>query len=318
MATELLTIVVPVLNEEQTIPPFLTAIREVAPSLGGVNVEILFVDDGSTDTTLSVIKTHAAEDPRVRYVSFSRNFGKEAAMLAGLTHSRGDYVALMDVDLQDPPALLPQMLAAIREEGYDAVGTCRRTRKGEPWLRSLFARAFYRIINAMSQTEIKNGARDYQMMTRQVVEAILRVGEYNRFSKGIFSWVGFRRKWMEYENVERVAGHTKWSFGKLFVYAVDGIVAYSTFPLVASFFLGLLLCVVALVFIVIIVVKTLIFSDPTSGWPSLVCIIVLLAGVQLLFLGIIGQYMAKAYMETKRRPIYIVREEDLGGEPTQG
>lgn len=217
---------------------------------------------------------------------------------------------LMDVDLQDPPELIPQMLNEIKEKGYDCIGTRRVTRKGEPPIRSFFARMFYRLINSMSKTEIVDGARDYQMMTRQVADAILSIKEYNRFSKGIFSWIGFRKKWLEYENIERVAGETKWSFWKLFIYAMDGIIAYSTTPLVISSVLSLFLCFVAFIFIVIIIVKTLIFGDPTQGWPSLVCIIVLLAGVQLFFIGILGQYLAKTYLETKNRPIYLVREKN--------
>ncbi len=302
-----LSVVVPVYNEQDTVAIFYQTIEQYVPQLS-VDVEYLFVDDGSEDQTLSIIKGLAEWDERVHYVSFSRNFGKEAALYAGLQNCSGDYVVLMDVDLQDPPELLPHMLAEIRGNGYDCVGTRRVTRKGEPPIRSFFARMFYKLINAMSKTEIVDGARDYQMMTRQVADAILSIGEYNRFSKGIFGWIGYRKKWMEYENVERVAGETKWSFWKLFIYALDGIVAYSTTPLVLSSVLGLLLCLVAFVFIVIIIARTLIFGDPTQGWPSLVCIIVLLAGMQLFFIGILGQYLAKTYLETKRRPIYLVRE----------
>ncbi len=303
----MLSVVVPVLNEQDTISIFYQTVEQYIPQMD-VDIEYLFVDDGSTDDTLNVIKALAKQDRRVHYVSFSRNFGKEAALYAGLQNCSGDYVVLMDVDLQDPPELLPQMLREIRENGYDCVGTRRVTRKGEPPIRSFFARLFYRLINAMSKTEIVDGARDYQMMTRQVVEAILSIGEYNRFSKGIFGWVGYRKKWLEYENIERVAGETKWSFWKLFIYALDGIVAYSTVPLVLSSVLGLVLCLVAVIFIVAIIVKTLIFGDPTQGWPSLVCIIVLLAGIQLFFIGVLGQYLAKTYLETKRRPIYLARE----------
>lgn len=304
---KLLSVVVPVLNEQDTVPVFYQTVEKYASELD-VNIEYLFVDDGSTDDTLNIIKILANQDNRVHYVSFSRNFGKEAALYAGLQNCSGDYAVLMDADLQDPPELLPQMLREIRENGYDCVGTRRVTRKGEPPIRSFFARLFYRLINAMSKTEIVDGARDYQMMTRQVVEAILSVGEYTRFSKGIFGWVGYRKKWLEYENVERVAGETKWSFWKLFIYALDGIVAYSTVPLVLSSVLGLFLCLVAVIFIVVIIIRTLIFGDPTQGWPSLVCIVVLLSGVQLFFIGVLGQYLAKTYLETKRRPIYLVRE----------
>ncbi|MCD8297591.1 MAG: glycosyltransferase family 2 protein [Prevotella sp.] len=305
---ELLSIIVPILNEEANVRLFYTAVLDIVPQLGDTDIEFLFIDDGSKDNTLCIVKELAAHDSRVNFVSFSRNFGKESAIFAGLQYAVGDYAVIMDVDLQDPPRLLPQMLAEIKENGYDCVGTCRTDRKGEPPIRSLFARLFYRMINKMSETEIPVDARDYQMMTRQVADAILNIGEYNRFSKGIFGWVGFKKKWIAYENVERAAGMSKWSFWKLFVYALDGITAYSTVPLVVSFFLGLLLCLGAFVFIVFIIIRTLIFKDPTQGWPSLVCIIMLLAGIQLLFLGIIGQYLAKTYMETKKRPIFLVRE----------
>lgn len=307
MTTKLLSIIVPVLNEQESIPIFYDTISKIVSQLD-VDIEYLFVDDGSTDNTLKIIKELSERDERVHYISFSRNFGKEAGLYAGLQNAAGDYVVLMDVDLQDPPALLPQMLKEIEENGYDCVGTRRVDRKGEPPIRSWFARIFYKLINKMSKTEIVDGARDYQMMTRQVVEAILQIGEYNRFSKGIFGWVGYRKKWLEYENVERVAGETKWSFWKLFIYAIDGIIAYSTVPLVAASVLGILLCVVAFLFILIIIGRTLIFGDSTSGWPSLVCIITLLSGLQLFFIGVLGQYLAKTYLETKKRPIYLVRE----------
>ncbi len=302
-----LTIIVPVLNEQNTVRIFYEAVEKHSPSLDA-EIEYLFVDDGSTDNTLSIIKELAEQDKRVHYLSLSRNFGKEAALYAGLQNSLGDFIVLMDVDLQDPPELLPKMLKEIRENGYDCIGTRRVTRKGEPPIRSFFARMFYRLINAVSKTEIVDGARDYQMMTRQVADAVLSIGEYNRFSKGIFGWIGFRKKWIEYENTERSAGETKWSFWKLFVYALDGIVAYSTAPLVLSSVLGLLLCLAAFAFIIVIIARTLIFGDPTQGWPSLVCIIMLLAGIQLFFIGILGQYLAKTYLETKRRPIYLLRE----------
>ncbi len=302
-----LSIIVPCYNEQQAAAIFYDVVTQTTDTLG-VEVEILFVDDGSTDRTLEVVEGLAEKDPRVKYISFSRNFGKEAAMYAGLQNATGDFVVLMDVDLQDPPALLPIMLKEISENGYDCVGTRRVDRKGEPLIRSWFARRFYKLVNKMSKTEIVDGARDYQMLTRPVVQAILSISEYNRFSKGIFGWVGFKKKWLEYENIERVAGETKWSFWKLFIYALDGITAYSTVPLVLSFFIGLTLSVSAFLFIVWIIVRTLLFGDPTSGWPSLVCIIVLLAGTQMLFIGIIGQYLGKTYLETKRRPIYLVKK----------
>jgi len=306
----LLSIVIPCYNEQETVPIFYRTVNEVAPELNA-KIEFLFIDDGSTDNTINVIKDLSGRDDRVHYVSFSRNFGKEAAIYAGIRNAAGEYVVLMDADLQDPPALLPQMLHEIQDNGYDCVATRRVTRKGEPPIRSFFARMFYRLINRMSKTEIVDGARDYQMMTRQVADAILSIGEYNRFSKGIFGWVGFRKKWIEYENVERVAGETKWSFWKLFVYALDGIIAYSTVPLVISSVLGLILCLVAFIFIIVIIVRTLVFGDPTQGWPSLACIIILLAGLQLFFIGILGQYLAKTYLETKRRPIYLVKEKKV-------
>lgn len=309
----MLTVICPCYNEEKTIPIFYESVQKTACQLP-TEIEYLFIDDGSTDHTLDVLKNLSATRKNVHYVSFSRNFGKEAAIYAGIKNASGDFIVLMDADLQDPPNLLPEMLYEIQNNGYDCVGTRRTDRKGEPIIRSFFAQGFYKLINAISKTEIIDGARDYQMMTRQVADAILSIGEYNRFSKGIFGWVGFRKKWIEYENIERVAGETKWSFWKLLIYALDGIVAYSTAPLVVASVLGLLLCFVSLIFIIIIITKTLLFGDPTQGWPSLVCIVVLLAGVQLFFIGILGQYLAKTYLETKRRPIYLVREHNLPNE----
>ncbi|NLZ45611.1 MAG: glycosyltransferase family 2 protein, partial [Clostridiales bacterium] len=266
------------------------------------------VNDGSNDNTLEVIKDLVEMDSRVRFISFSRNFGKEAAMLAGLENSIGDYVTLMDADLQDPPSLLPKMYHYITEEGYDSVGTRRVTRKGEPLIRSFFARCFYRIINKMSNVELVDGARDYRLMKRQLVDEIISLKEYNRYSKGLFSFVGFKTKWLEYENIERVAGETKWSFWKLCMYAVEGIVAFTTAPLAIASILGIIICIVAFIAIVVIVLKTLLFGDPAGGWPSMICIMLFLSGVQLLCMGVIGQYLAKTYLETKNRPIYIVKE----------
>lgn len=311
MEKKRLTLIVPAYNEEETIPLFYQETKKVEDKLPQVEVEYLFIDDGSTDQTMEVLHRLAAEDEQVHYVSFSRNFGKESAIYAGLEKASGDYVAIMDADLQDPPSLLPQMLFSITEEGYDCVGSRRVSRKGEPLVRSFFARLFYKIMNKVSHTEVVDGARDFQMMNRKVVKGILSMGEYNRFSKGIFGWVGFKKKWLEYENVERAAGETKWSFWSLTLYALDGIVAFSTFPLVLVSILGLIFCVAAFVAIVFIIVRTLVFGDPTSGWPSLVCIIMLVSGVQLLCMGIIGQYMAKTYLETKKRPLYLVEEEKL-------
>ncbi len=303
-----LTMVVPAYNEEEALPIFYAEATRVEKELPEVEIEYLFIDDGSSDGTLKVLRDLHKKDARVRYVSFSRNFGKEAAIYAGLQNATGDYVAILDADLQDPPALLPEMLQAIEEEGYDCVGSRRVTRKGEPPIRSFFARMFYRIMNKISSADIVDGARDFQLMNRKVVDAILSMGEYNRFFKGIFGWVGFRKKWLEYENVERSAGETKWSFWKLFLYALDGIVAFSTAPLVIASVMGMVFCLVAFVAIIFIIVRTMIFGDPTSGWPSMVCIIIFIAGVQLLCMGILGQYMAKTYLETKKRPLYLVEE----------
>ena len=306
-----ISIAVPCYNEEPALDPFFDAVSAVAEQMPGVEFEFLFIDDGSRDRTLEKILELSRRDSRVKYISFSRNFGKEAGIYAGLENATGDYVVIMDADLQDPPALLPEMYRAVTEEGYDCVGSRRVTRKGEPPIRSFFARLFYKLINKMSDAEIVDGARDFQMMNRQVVEAILSMGEYNRFSKGIFGWIGFRKKWLEYENIERVAGETKWSFWKLFLYAIEGIVAFSTTPLVISSVFGLLCCALALVMIVVVIVRTLVFGDPTSGWPSMVCIMLLLSGIQMLGIGIVGQYLAKTYLETKKRPIYLVRQTNI-------
>ena len=305
-APKLLSIIVPCYNEEPALQLFYDAIQKVAPDLP-TELEFIFVDDGSRDGTLQKIQQLHAQDPRVRFVSFSRNFGKEAALLAGLDHARGDVVVTMDADLQDPPALLPEMYQLIQTGDYDQVGTRRVTRKGEPPIRSFFARRFYRLINHMSKVELVDGARDYRMMTRPVVDALISMREYNRFSKGLFEFVGFRTKWLEYENIERAAGETKWSFWKLFAYAIEGICAFSTVPLVLAALLGVIFCLIAFIMIIIIIIRTLAFGDPVSGWPSLICVILLLGGLQLLALGIIGQYLAKTYLETKHRPVYIVR-----------
>ena len=308
MSEKKLTMVVPAYNEEEALPIFYAEALRVEKELPGVEIEYLFIDDGSSDGTLEVLRDLHKKDARVRYVSFSRNFGKEAAIYAGLQNAAGDYVAILDADLQDPPALLPEMLQAIEEEGYDCVGSRRVTRKGEPPIRSFFARMFYHIMKKISNADIVDGARDFQLMNRKVVKASLSMGEYNRISKGIFGWVGFRKKWLEYENIERSAGETKWSFWKLFLYALDGIVAFSTAPLVIASVMGMVFCLVAFVAIIFIIVRTLIFGDPTSGWPSMVCIIIFIAGIQLLCMGILGQYMAKTYLETKKRPLYLVEE----------
>lgn len=306
----LLSIVVPCFNEEENIRDFYVELMKNKSFFESeeLDLEILFIDDGSKDGTVKAIKKLKEEDERVRMLSFSRNFGKEAAMYAGLENSKGDYVVIMDVDLQDPPALLPQMYAHIKE-GFDSVATRRVTRKGEPPIRSFFARCFYRLMKRISKTEIMDGARDYRMMTRQMVNAILQMQEYNRFTKGIYGWVGFETKWLEYENVERVKGETKWNFWKLLVYSVEGITAFSTAPLMFASLMGVLFCLLAFAMIAFTIFRKIVFGDPVSGWPSLVCIISLVSGVQLFCLGILGQYLSKTYMEVKKRPIYLVKEE---------
>lgn len=308
----LLTVVVPCYNEEEAIPFFyeemLKTIEVFNKDFPSVEFEMLFIDDGSKDKTLKVLREYNEKDKRVRYVSFSRNFGKEAGIYAGLDNAKGDYVVIMDADLQDPPSLLPEMFKAVTEEGFDSAATRRVTRKGEPVIRSFFARMFYKLMARISKTEIVDGARDYRIMTRQMVNAILSMGEYNRFTKGIYGWVGFETKWFEYENVERVAGETKWSFWKLFLYSIEGVIGFSTAPLVISSFFGILCMLLAFIMIVFIIIRKLIYGDPTSGWPSLVCIIMLIGGMQLSCIGIVGEYLAKTYLETKHRPIYIAKE----------
>ena len=309
----LVTIIVPCYNEEAALPYFLEAIQKTEAEMSaayGCGFEMLFVNDGSKDGTLSVLRRFAKEMPNVRYLSFSRNFGKEAAMYAGLREARGDYVVIMDADLQHPPAMLPEMYEGLQSGEYECVAARRESRKGEPPIRSFFARCFYKLINRISDTEIVDGACDFRMMTRQMVDAIVSMGEYNRFSKGIFGWVGFRTKWLPYENVERVAGETKWSFWKLLLYSLQGIVGFSTVPLAIASVLGILLCVVSFLMVVYIIVKTLLFGDPVSGWPSLACMVMFMGGIQLLCMGILGQYLAKTYLETKHRPIYILAETD--------
>ena len=299
-----ISIIVPCYNEEQAIPYFYEEITKVAKEMKN-DFEFIFVNDGSKDKTIEIVKEYAKKDKRVKFIHFSRNFGKEAAMYAGLELSTGDYVAIMDADLQDPPALLPQMVSILEDENsdYDSVGTRRVTRKGEPPIRSFFARKFYKIINKMSKIEMVDGARDYRLMKRQVVNSILELKEYNRYSKGLFEFVGYNTKWLEFENVERVAGETKWSFWKLFLYAIEGIVAFSTAPLAIASIIGFIFCLVSFIMILVIIIKTLAFGDPTTGWPSLVCIIFFVSGIQLFCLGIIGEYLSKTYLETKKRPM---------------
>ena len=305
-----ISIIVPCYNEEKAIPFFYEEITKISKTLK-YNFEFIFVNDGSKDNTIKIIKEYSKKDKKVKYIDFSRNFGKEAAMYAGLELSTGDYVAIMDADLQDPPALLPDMLKAIEKDGYDCVGTRRVTRKGEPPIRSFFARMFYKIINKISKIEMVDGARDYRLMTRQMVNSILELKEYNRYSKGLFQFVGYNTLWLEYENIERVAGETKWSFWKLFLYAIEGIIAFSTIPLAISSIAGIIFCLISFILILVIITKTLVFGDPTSGWPSLVCIIFFVSGIQLFCLGIMGQYLSKTYLETKKRPIYIMKETNI-------
>lgn len=305
-----ISVIVPCYNEEENVPYFYEELMKLTSFFEEKELEpeVIYVDDGSKDRTVAEVKKLHEKDERVHLVSFSRNFGKEAGIYAGLSKATGDYAVLMDADLQDPPALLPEMYSYI-EQGYDSVATRRVSRKGEPPIRSFFARRFYKLMNRISKTEIVDGARDYRLMTRQVVDAILSMKEYNRFTKGIFGWVGYETKWIEYENIERVKGETKWSFWKLFKYSLEGIMAFSTAPLAIASILGMLFCFLAFVLIIVIIVRTSVFGDPTSGWPSMVCIISLLGGVQLLCIGIVGQYLSKTYMEVKKRPIYLVKED---------
>ena len=311
MSKDIISIVVPCHNEEEMVPIFHKEITAVSDQLPDAVFELIFVNDGSKDATLAELKRLASLDERVHYLSFSRNFGKEAAMVAGLRHATGNYVAVMDADLQDPPALLVEMVALIRTGEYDCIGTKRVDRKGEPPIRSFFARQFYQLINRISATEIVDGARDFRLMTRQMVDAVLEMTEYNRFSKGIFSWVGFETKYLSYENQERVAGKTTWSFWSLFKYSLDGIVAFSEAPLAIAALTGVLSFAVAILGALIIVVRTLVFGNETSGWTSLIVIILGMGGLQLLCLGILGKYLGKTFMETKRRPIYILKETDI-------
>lgn len=307
---KLLSVVVPCYNEEDNVPYFYEELLKQEDKLAAMDaeMEIIYIDDGSRDRTVAEVRKLREKDERVHLVSFSRNFGKEAGIYAGLQKAKGDYVVLMDADLQDPPSLLPEMLSYVKQ-GYDSVATRRVSRKGEPPIRSFFARRFYALMKVISKTEIVDGARDYRLMTRQMVDAILSMTEYNRFTKGIFGWVGYETKWLEYENIERVKGETKWSFWKLLLYSMDGIMAFSTLPLALSSFMGILFCILSFLLIIFIVVRAAVFGDPVAGWPSLVCIITLIGGVQMFFIGVVGQYLAKMYMEVKNRPIYLVKEE---------
>lgn len=304
-----ISLVIPCYNEEEALPHLYEEIKKVANEMSSQEFEFVFVNDGSKDETIKLIRELAAQDERVHYVSFSRNFGKEAGIYAGLKKSTGDYVALIDADLQDPPALIKEMYHSLKTEDYDCIATRRSDRKGEPPIRSFFAREFYKLINKISETEIVDGARDFRLMTRQMVDAILDVGEYNRFSKGIFGWVGFNTKWISYDNVERVAGETKWSFFGLFLYSLEGIIAFSTRPLYIASLFGILFCFIAFVMICFIIFKTLVFGEEVQGYASTICVIFFIGGIQLFCVGILGQYLSKTYLETKQRPLYIVKEE---------
>ena len=305
------SVVVPCYNEEETIPIFYKEIQKYIVNIPQLEFEFIFVDDGSKDASLQEMKALAAKDKRVKYISFSRNFGKEAGLFAGLEATTGDYIVTMDVDLQDPPYLLEKMYQAVAEEGYDCAATRRTNRKGEARIRSWFAKKFYQIINKISNADIVDGARDYRFMTRQMVDSILSMREYNRFTKGIFGWIGFKTKWIPFENVERSAGTTKWSFWKLTLYALEGIIAFSTTPLWISSLLGIFCRFVSLLALAFIIIRALMYGDPVAGWPSMISVIIFIGGLQLFCMGILGMYVSKLYLEAKRRPIYITRETNI-------
>lgn len=309
-----MSVVIPCFNEEEAIPVYYRAMCKVMKDMPEVTFELLFVDDGSTDRTLELLKEMNAKDKRCQYLSFSRNFGKEAALYAGLKNASGDYVATMDVDMQDPPGLLPEMYRILLEEDYDSVAARRSTRTGEPRIRSFLSESFYKFINKISRTEIVNGARDYRLMKRKMADAVLGMSEYNRFSKGIFEWVGFRTKWLEFQNVGRCAGETKWSVKKLFFYSLEGITGFSVAPLSLAAVAGVLFCALSFLMILVIIVRTVVWGDPVSGWPSLACIIFMVSGIQLFCTGIVGQYLSKTYLETKHRPIFILKDASTGEE----
>ncbi len=303
----MISLIIPCYNEQESLPIFYKEVTSVARRMGS-DYELLFVDDGSKDRTLPILKELAAQDEHVTYFSFSRNFGKEAAMYAGFCNAKGDYVAVMDADMQDPPSLLPQMTAILESGEYDSVATRRTSRTGEPPIRSWFAKRFYRLVNRISDADIVDGARDFRLMRREMAEAIVSMGEYNRFSKGIFGWIGFRTYWMPYDNIERAAGETKWNFWKLFKYAIDGIISFSQAPLSIASWFGMVMTLLSFLFLFLIVIRKAVFGDPVAGWASTICVIVFIGGIQLFCLGIIGQYIAKAYLETKKRPHFIISE----------
>lgn len=303
----MISLIIPCYNEQESLPIFYKEVTSVARRMGS-DYELLFVDDGSKDRTLPILKELAAQDEHVTYFSFSRNFGKEAAMYAGFCNAKGDYIAVMDADMQDPPSLLPQMTAILESGEYDSVATRRTSRTGEPPIRSWFAKRFYRLVNRISDADIVDGARDFRLMRREMAEAIVSMGEYNRFSKGIFGWIGFRTYWMPYDNIERAAGETKWNFWKLFKYAIDGIISFSQAPLSIASWFGMVMTLLSFLFLFLIVIRKAVFGDPVAGWASTICVIVFIGGIQLFCLGIMGQYIAKAYLETKKRPHFIISE----------
>ncbi|MCH5268648.1 MAG: glycosyltransferase family 2 protein [Lachnospiraceae bacterium] len=302
-----LSLIVPCYNEQEALPFFYEEATKVLREMDET-YEILFINDGSSDGTLDILKSLAKKDEHIVYLSFSRNFGKEAAMYAGFCNVKGDYVAVLDADMQDPPSLLPEMMTILESGEYDSVATWRENRKGEPKIRSWFARKFYKLINKISDADIVDGARDFRLMKRDMVDTIVSMGEYNRFSKGIFGWIGFRTYWLSYENVERVAGNTKWSFWSLIKYAIDGIVNFSQTPLSVASYFGLFMTMCSFLALIFVVVRRLLYGDPVAGWASMICIILFIGGIQLFCLGIMGQYIAKTYMETKKRPHYVVSE----------
>lgn len=305
-----LALIIPCFNEQEVLQVFYQAIDEISRKMNTYKFWFIFVDDGSSDHTLEILKKFSESDSRVTYLSFSKNFGKEAAIYAGLVNAvdEADYITVMDADMQDPPELLPEMVRYIEEEHYDSVATRRVSRKGEPPIRSFFARMFYRIMKKISDADMMDGARDYRLMTRNMAEAIVKMEEYNRFSKGLYGWVGFKTKWISFENVERAAGETKWSFWKLLKYSLEGIINFSSFPLKLSSWCGLFFTLVSVISIIFICVRKLLYGDPVSGWPSLACIIVFIGGVQLFCIGVLGQYLSKMYLEIKKRPHFIIRE----------
>ena len=309
-AQEKISLLIPCYNEQEALPLFY---REAAAVLGQMtyDYEMIFINDGSKDQTLAVIKELAEQDRRVRYLSFSRNFGKEAAMYAGFCHAQGNYTAVMDADLQDPPSLLPQMMEILQSGEYDSVAARRVSRAGEPLVRSWFARRFYKLVNRISDADIVDGARDFRLMKKKMADAVVSMGEYNRFSKGIFGWIGFRTYWLPFENAERIAGETKWSFWKLFTYAVDGIINFSQVPLSLASWFGIVMTVVSFVMLLFVVIRRICFGDPVAGWASMICVMIFIGGIQLFCMGVMGQYIAKTYMETKKRPHYIISESNV-------